>query len=475
MAVSLAGAEALGSALQTALAPARHVAVIRESFPAGEPSEAIPAFAGLLARAQPNLVVFCLPGGETPGIQAAFQCVCDHSDLSVLAVLEPAPAEEFHRLMALGAADFCLSPLRFEDLLPRVIRWATPTSPARLVAGQLVKSLGLQQFLGESRVFVEVVNQIPKMARCDANVLITGETGTGKEMCARATHHLGPRAEHPFVPVNCGAVPSELVENELFGHDAGAFTSAASAARGLVYEAEGGTLFLDEIDSLPLHVQVKFLRFLQDREYRPLGARKARHADVRIVAASNADLAECVRSGKFRSDLYYRLNVLPLKLPPLRERRQDIPLLARHFVAKFARGSAAPARELSRAALAKLAVYDWPGNIRELENVIERAIVISEKPLVSGEDICLPGDPPEDTSFKALKRRAIVEFESGYIRQLLATNDGNISQAARAAKKNRRAFWQLMRKHNIGAPRRPAPAMPPTRGQMPARPRTNLS
>jgi DNA-binding NtrC family response regulator len=219
----------------------------------------------------------------------------------------------------------------------------------------------------------------------------------------------------------------------------------------LVHDAEGGTLFLDEIDSLPLQSQVKFLRFLQGQEYRPLGARKTTHADIRIIAASNVDVEGIVRSGRFRSDLFYRLNVLPLKLPALRERDDDIPLLARHFLTKYTKEFSAPVKDLSPRALEKLLSYEWPGNIRELQNIIERAIVLSERPIITGEDISLPCPTHslEEMSFRELKRRAIDEFETGYIRQLLACHDGNISKAARAAKKNRRAFWQLMRKHDI--------------------------
>jgi two-component system response regulator GlrR len=319
--------------------------------------------------------------------------------------------------------------------------------------GNLAASLGLKQFLGESPAFRAAVKTIPKLALCDSTVVITGETGTGKEMCARAIHHLGPRAGHPFVPVNCGAIPSELVENELFGHNAGAFTSANSSTRGLIHEAEGGTLFLDEIDSLPLPIQVKFLRFLQDQEYRPLGAAKPVRADVRIIAASNIDLEQAVRARRFRSDLFYRLNVLPLKLPPLRERCDDIPLLARHFVVKHTRPAGAAVKELSQSTVLKLVSYHWPGNVRELENIIERALVLSEQPFIDAENICLPipAAAQPDRSFKALKRSAIAEFETAYIRQVLADNHGNISRAALAAQKNRRAFWQLMRKHDIAA------------------------
>jgi two-component system response regulator GlrR len=208
-----------------------------------------------------------------------------------------------------------------------------------------------------------------------------------------------------------------------------------------------------------------------------LGSSRAVRADVRIIAASNADLDEAVRAGKFRSDLFYRLNVLPLKLPPLRERGEDIPLLTRHFLVKYARESGSPAKVLSASAFEKLLAYSWPGNVRELENILARAVLLSEQPLIAGEDICLPGPGTEQgLSFKALKQRAVAEFESGYIRQLLANNDGNISKAARSAKKNRRAFWHLMRKYEIAATRPGiSTARPAEGGHLTASDRTDLS
>jgi DNA-binding NtrC family response regulator len=295
------------------------------------------------------------------------------------------------------------------------------------------------------------IRQISKFASCDATVLLNGETGTGKEMFARAIHYLSPRAANPFIPVNCGAIPAELVENELFGHEPGAFTGAAAATRGLIAEAEGGTLFLDEIDTLPLQTQVKLLRFLQDYSYRPLGARKLCGANIRIIAASNAKLENAMRAGRFRADLLYRINALSLTLPPLRERRQDIPLLARHFAAECARGMKLPAKEISPAALRKLMSYYWPGNVRELQNIIQRAMVLVEDNVIRPMDIALPGQAKlmEAESFKTLKARVVEDFERSYLQELLAEHDGNITRAARAADKNRRALWELLRKHQI--------------------------
>jgi two-component system response regulator GlrR len=453
--ICLAGADELGCELEALLDPVRNVEFVRKNLPEKDLANCTSILASFFATFKPSLLLLCLPHGSPVGSVAIFEAVrvC-RQEISVVAILGTAEPDDLPRFFSMGAVDFCLAPLRLKDVLPRLLRWSFSISKTNLLTRELEQSLGLQQFFGESRVFIETLRKIPKLARCDAAVLITGETGTGKEMCARAIHHLGPRSDHPFVPVNCGAIPSELVENELFGHDPGAFTGASSSVHGLVHDAEGGSLFLDEIDSLPLLTQVKLLRFLQDHEYRPLGARRTRKADIRILAASNADLEGVIHSGKFRSDLFYRLNILPLKLPALRERREDIPTLARHFVAKYAGKFSTPVKELSRSALEKMFAYEWPGNVRELENIIERAIVLSEQPLITAEDVCLPGNPSsqETISFKALKAQAIAEFETAYVRRLLADNDGNISRAARAAKKHRRAFWQLMRKHNIVAP-----------------------
>ncbi|HUJ10367.1 MAG TPA: sigma-54 dependent transcriptional regulator [Verrucomicrobiae bacterium] len=351
-------------------------------------------------------------------------------------------------------ADFILTPLRAIDVIPRLLRLLQHVGKSESLWGHLKEQLGLRQFVGESSLLLQEIRKIPKLAQCDVSILIGGETGTGKEMFARAIHYLSPRSDKPFIPVNCGALPAELVENELFGHAEGAFTGATSSAAGLISESDGGTMFLDEIDALPLPSQAKLLRFVQEKEFRPLGSCKTRKADVRVLAASNIKFEEAVRSGRFRADLYYRLNVIPISLPALRHRKEDIPPLVRHLLTKYASELRKPLPALSRLAMQKLMSYDWPGNVRELENTIERALILSDHPTIGCEDILLPSTlaATPDTSFKSLKAKVIADFEYKYIRELLLAYDGNITRAATAAKKNRRAFWQLMKKHDITVP-----------------------
>ncbi|MEW6585695.1 MAG: sigma-54 dependent transcriptional regulator [Nitrospirota bacterium] len=333
-----------------------------------------------------------------------------------------------------------------------------------LIVRKLKEEIGLKQLVGESPVFLREVKKIPIIAQCDASVLISGETGTGKEICARAIHYLSSRSGRPFVPVSCGAIPAELVENELFGHVRGAYTGADSSQQGLIHESDGGTLFLDEIDCLPLPVQAKLLRFLQEKDYRMLGSTKICRADTRVIASTNVDLEQSVRQGGFRRDLYYRINIVPLFMPPLRDRRSDIPLLAEHFLFEYSTEFRKQVRGFTQEARRKLLMYDWPGNVRELENTVERAVVFCEEDIILDSEIVLPSAENASfrESFRTAKSTAIGQFEKDYIEKLLLACSGNISHAAKAAKKNRRAFWELIRKYKIdvrsfklGAPKNP--------------------
>jgi DNA-binding NtrC family response regulator len=317
--------------------------------------------------------------------------------------------------------------------------------------------------VGESEVFLRTLACVDRIARCDATVLIHGETGTGKDLAARAIHYLGTRHAFPFVPVNCGAVPDNLVENEFFGHVKGAFTDAKDAQPGLVGNAEGGTLFLDEVECLSPKGQVVLLRFLQDQLYRPLGGRRQLHGNVRIIAASNRDLARMARAGEFRQDLLYRLAIMSLSMPPLRERGHDVCLLAEHFVRRFARQYGGGSRRLDPESIVRLTSYPWPGNVRELENLIHREVLLAEDgPLRIRPSSFLDAEAehparteggakelPFHLGFSRAKAVVVAEFERAFIDYALAESRGNVSLAARRAGKERRAFGKLIKKHGI--------------------------
>ncbi|MDR4469974.1 MAG: sigma-54 dependent transcriptional regulator [Nitrospira sp.] len=320
-----------------------------------------------------------------------------------------------------------------------------------------------ETLIGTSGCFLQIKSKIPLLSRSKSTVLISGETGTGKELFARALHYSSERKGKPFVPVNCAALPDHLVENELFGHSKGAFTGALVEKHGLFREADGGTLFLDEINSLTMAAQSKLLRVLQDQEYRPLGATKSRVVDVKIIAATNTDLRYLVEARQFREDLFYRLNVLSVVLPPLRDRQEDIPELARHFVKHAAEEFGKGTVQLSTDAIKKLVNYAWPGNVRELQGVLHRAVALAIDNVLGVSDLDVSDQESsrpavvvvpamtvtEPGGFQASKAKVIDEFERAYLSQILSAHQGNISKAARAAKKERRAFQRLLHKHGL--------------------------
>jgi DNA-binding NtrC family response regulator len=396
-----------------------------------------------------DLVLLGLPAGQVEEYAGVFFELIRHRrwKVPVVAVCCEAQPDDVEKLRRLGVIDVWANDLNPQQAIARLLGDET----AEPENASLRTRLGLGQLVGESPTFLAAIKQVPSIARYQTCVLLSGETGTGKEVFARAIHYNGVRSAKPFIPVNCGAIPVDLLENEFFGHESGAFTSASSSRRGLLTEADGGTLFLDEVDCLPAMAQVKLLRFLQDGHFRPLGSERVCSSDVRVIAASNTNLPEAVEAGRFRKDLFYRLNVVLLKLPPLRDRGDDVILLARHMLAKFSAKLGAPARDFAPGALFKLACHNWPGNVRELENVVQRAIVAANSEIVSAEDICLgeASPRPENQNFRNLKARAVAEFERTYVRQLLISHGGNITNAAHAAGKDRRAFWELMRKHQI--------------------------
>ncbi|MFQ5542883.1 MAG: sigma-54 interaction domain-containing protein [Nitrospiria bacterium] len=351
-------------------------------------------------------------------------------------------------LLKNGLDDYLSCPFGEVDFLPRIQRFFKTKNQ-----GNTGVAIRFKTLVGESRAFLDVLESIPLFASINATLLLLGETGTGKELFARAIHMEGPRREMPFVPVNCGAIPDHLFENEFFGHEKGAFTDAATAENGFLVEAEGGTLFLDEVDALSLSAQVKLLRFLQDQEYRPLGGGATRTANVRIIAATNKNLQWEVKAKRFREDMYYRLNPLSLTLPPLRDRLEDIPVLAEHFLNKFKNRYSLKPHLLSSCAIQKLMAYDWPGNIRELEGTIHRSYVLSSAPIIRPENIDLPfvyvETPSLNISFREAKTQAIEQFERRYLVNLLAENNGNITLSAKNAGKDRRSLQRLLLKYDL--------------------------
>jgi DNA-binding NtrC family response regulator len=311
--------------------------------------------------------------------------------------------------------------------------------------------------LGSSPSMQAMRRQIEKIASVDVPVTVLGETGTGKELAVRAIHYLGDRRHGAFVPVNCGALPEMLVESELFGHDRGAFTDAKLESSGLIGEADGGTLFLDEIDALSLKAQAALLRFLQDGTYRRVGGTRIRQANVRIVVATNANLNELADSRQFRRDLLYRLDVVTLRIPPLRERADDALELAQVFLERLRSRYAKPEMRFHADSLSYLREHPWPGNVRELENAVHRAFLLSEDERVrlgiTGLTGCmvnrLEEEPAAPRGFKIQKAAAIATFEVDYLRRLLAESNGNLSLAARLAGEERSAFGKLVRKHGL--------------------------
>jgi two-component system response regulator AtoC len=363
--------------------------------------------------------------------------------------------------VAAGAYDYVQKPFKPEEM---ALALKKAEERQRLVSENRRLRQGtslapLERLMGESDGIQMVRRQIKKLAAVGTTVLITGESGTGKELVARALHELSPRAAMPFVPVNCGAIPAGLIESELFGHARGAFTDARTAKRGLFSEADGGTLFLDEVGELPQPSQVKLLRFLQEGEIRPVGENKAEKVEVRIVTATLRDLAKLVEHGEFREDLYYRLNVVSLRVPPLRERRGDVPLLARAFIGRFNRqlNRELPVEGFSPEAEAALAAYAWPGNVRELENAIERAVLLAEGRLIAVENLPEklwatearhPAPLPPNAEDLSLKR-AMRRLEESYIRAALRRTKGNRTRAAEVLEISHRALLYKIKDYGI--------------------------
>jgi DNA-binding NtrC family response regulator len=340
--------------------------------------------------------------------------------------------------MKSGATDFLLKPFTLDDLMA-VIHKALEVRALRDENRQLKEELGrryeFNNIIGRSGAMQEIFATITRVAPTRATVLLAGESGVGKDLIARAIHFHSPRRDKPLVKINCTALPENLMESELFGYEKGAFTGAVGSKPGKFEQADSGTVFLDEIGDVPATIQVKLLRVLQEREFERLGSNVTRHIDVRVVAATNQDLRAALEQGTFREDLYYRLNVVPLNIPPLRERKEDIPFLANHFIRKLAPDSGSRVEKITDAAMAKLMSYHWPGNVRELENVIERSLVMATGTELDAPDIRLEMAPRSrvqtDEHPFVPEGMSLDTYEQEIIKEALRRADGNKSQAAR--------------------------------------------
>ncbi len=339
--------------------------------------------------------------------------------------------------MKAGATDFLLKPFSLDHLM-QVVNKALEVRALRDENRQLKEQLGRRyeydNIIGRSEPMQEIFATIERVAPTRATVLLAGESGVGKDLIARAIHFHSPRRDRPMVKINCSSIPENLMESELFGYEKGAFTGAVASKPGKFEQADTGTVFLDEIGDVPGPIQVKLLRILQEREFERLGSNTTRHTDVRVIAATNQDLRAALEQGTFREDLYYRLNVVPMNIPPLRERKQDIPTLANHFIQKLAPDSGSEVESITSAAMEKLMGYHWPGNVRELENVIERSLVLCRGKQLDIEDIKLENAPrpraQNETHFLP-EGMTLDQYEQELIREALRRADGNKSQAAR--------------------------------------------
>jgi DNA-binding NtrC family response regulator len=362
-----------------------------------------------------------------------------------------------------GAFDFITKPFTPDQLkvsIDRALRQHRLEAENQALKEQLEEKFQFDSIVGQSPAMQRVFGMIRKIADTQANVLITGGSGTGKELIARSIHANSSRKRSPFVPLNCGGLPEHLVESELFGHEKGAFTGAVTSRAGLMEHASAGTFFLDEISELPLNLQVKLLRVLEERKIRRVGSNRETEIDIRLISATNQDLESMVEEGTFREDLFYRVNTFVIRVPSLRERTDDVPLLADHFLRKYLTVGGKEISGFSSDSIEMLRRHDWPGNVRELQHVVERAVALASADRIRPED--LPetlgrerrrslGDHRFHLPFKDAKEAVVEEFERAYIEHLLTTHGGNITRAAEQSGIDRRSLHRLLTKHQIDA------------------------
>ncbi|MEZ4417243.1 MAG: sigma-54 dependent transcriptional regulator [Gemmatimonadota bacterium] len=437
-------------------------------------------FRELSAEVQPDVVITDLRMPVVDGMTLLAVARADDADLPVIVITGHASVGSAVQAIQEGAFDYLAKPFKGKELIvvvDRAVRYrrlARENERLREAAGP-----STARMVGSSPSMVRLGSQIEKVAGTDANVLVLGETGAGKELVAEALHELSGRVRGPFVPVDCAALPEGLLESELFGHEKGAFTGAITQRRGLLQEANGGTVFLDEIGEMPMALQAKLLRALEQRRIRPVGSSRPVDLDIRVVAATNVDLEKAVREGTFREDLYFRLNVVRLVVPPLRARKEDIPLLVEHFLRALAKGSGRRVPTVSPETWEALDRFDWPGNIRQLRNVVERAVAFDSDDRITISDLPSEMRAPRttlprqgslgkavspllqsmeiaDLPYAAARDEAIEAFRQAYLDQLLEAHAGNISRAAKAAGISRRTLHRwLAGEGNGGEPEPP--------------------
>ncbi len=398
-----------------------------------------------------------LPGRD--GLEVLEAVKAQRPDCGVLMMTAFGSIESAVAALRAGADDYLVKPFRAEEVLRRiqaVLERQGLRREVRRLRREVGTRYGFGNLLGRSPAMRAFLGQLEQVAATRSTVLLMGESGTGKEMAARALHYNSDRAERPFVVIDCAAIPETLQESELFGHTRGAFTGAVAAKRGLFEEAHGGTLFLDEVGDLSAATQAKLLRVLQEGTIRRLGDTRTIQVDVRIIAATNRDLPAEVRAGRFREDLFFRLNVLPLRLPPLRERPEDIPLLTEHFLRRFAAETGRPVRQIAPPALDCLMAYRWPGNVRELEHAIERAVLLSQGETLEVGDLppAVQGGGGQGVEEAPLRLRDAVarlnaDLERGLIRRALARTGGNRTEAAVLLGISRRALLYKLKEYGI--------------------------
>ncbi|NKI17128.1 sigma 54-interacting transcriptional regulator [Spongiibacter sp. KMU-166] len=396
----------------------------------------------ILSTEKIHLVIsdLCMDGMDGLALFEAIQV--ERPGLPVILLTAHGSIQEAVTATQRGVFGFLTKPVDKRELLDVVNRALSVQAPEP-------RADWAKEIIGGSAAIRQLLDQAQRVARSPINILIQGASGTGKELLARALHRASDRADQAFVAINCSAIPAELLESELFGHVKGAFSGAVRDHEGLFVSADGGTVFLDEIGDMPLALQAKLLRVLQEKSLRPVGGTRDRHIDVRVLSATHRDLHEAITAGDFREDLFYRLNAVVLTLPTLAERPSDIPLLAAHFLKSAAERHGSEVKNLSPSARATLINYPWPGNIRQLANVIEQLVVLTPGPVISNAQLqaCLPAASQGKPLPKLAEARA--EFEQHYLRQLLANTGGNMSQAAKVAGRNRSDFYKLVKKHGI--------------------------